>query len=162
MATMVSADAIEGQFLADEHRRLRAGLANLEAAIADAHRLTRSNASDRVVRALAWLRSDLLPHAAWEEAWLYPHLDQTAGTPWATRALRFEHEQIREVAATLESEFQAAHEHWNAELAFRLAIALTRLQTLVSAHLAQEERFVLPLLDGPSRAAHDEVNGGSR
>jgi hemerythrin-like domain-containing protein len=162
MTTTFSADAIESQFLEHEHRRLRAGLASLEDAIADAHRLTRSDAADRVVRTLAWLRRDVLPHAAWEEAWLYPHLDQTAGTPWATRALRFEHEQIRDVASSLESEFQAVHDHWSAELAFGLAIALTRLDTLVSAHLAQEERFVLPLLDRIEHHTDQHLNGGPR
>jgi hemerythrin-like domain-containing protein len=144
---MSSADRIEGQLLEHEHRRVRVGLANLRDAIADAHRLTRSEATDRLAHTLGWLRRDLLPHATWEEAWLYPHLDATAGTPWATRALHFEHEQIREVARTLETEFQAVHEHWSVELAFRVVVALTRLETLVSAHLAQEERFMPPLLD---------------
>lgn len=161
MTTTVSPDVIEGQFLEQEHRRLRGGLASLEDTIAVAHRLTRSDASDRVVRTLAWLRRDVLPHAAWEEAWLYPHLDQTAGTAWATRALRLEHEQIRDVAVTLESEFQAVHEHWSTELAFRLVIALTRLQTLVSAHLAQEERIVLPLLE-PKDVPHIRATNGVR
>ena len=147
MATEISADVIERRFVEQEHRRLRAGLANLQEAIAGAHRLTQSEAMDRVVRTLAWLRRDVLPHAAWEEAWLYSHVDIGAGTPWATRALRFEHEQIREVATALEDEFQTAHEHWTSEHAFRLVVALTRLETLVSAHLAQEERMVVPLLD---------------
>jgi iron-sulfur cluster repair protein YtfE (RIC family) len=160
VTTTISADVIEGQFVEHEHRRLRAGLGNLQDAIAETHRLTRSGAADRVVRTLAWLRRDVLPHAAWEEAWLYPHIDQTAGTPWATRALRFEHEQIREVATALESEFQAVHDHWSAELAFGLAIALTRLETLVSAHVAQEERFVLPLLDMAEHEAAAQESGG--
>jgi iron-sulfur cluster repair protein YtfE (RIC family) len=143
-----SADQIEGQLLDHEHRRVRAGLAHLRDAVADVHHLTRSEATDHLAQALGWLRRDLLPHATWEEAWLYPHLDATAGTPWATRALRFEHEQIREVARALETEFQAVRDHWSVELAFRVAVALTRLESLVSAHLAQEERFLPPLLDG--------------
>lgn len=147
MATEISADVIERRFVDQEHRRLRAGLANLQDAIAGAHRLTQSAATDSVVRTLAWLRRDVLPHAAWEEAWLYSHVDTEAGTPWATRALRFEHEQIREVATALENEFQADHEHWTSERAFRVVVALTRLETLVSAHLAQEERMVVPLLE---------------
>lgn len=147
MTTTFSADVVEAQFVEHEHHRLRAGLANLRETIDEAHRLTRASASDGVVRTLAWLRRDVIPHAAWEEAWLYPHVDQIAGSPWATRALRFQHEQIREVAAELENSFQAVHDHWTSELAFGLVVALTRLETLVSAHLAQEERFVLPLLD---------------
>jgi hemerythrin-like domain-containing protein len=147
VTTSFSADVIEGQFVEHEHRRLRAGLANLRDAIAEAHRLTRSEAVDRVVQTLSWLRRDVLPHAAWEEAWLYPHLDAQAETAWATRALRFEHEQIREVAADLEVEFQAIEDRWTVDGTFRVVVALTRLEALISAHLAQEERFVLPLLE---------------
>jgi iron-sulfur cluster repair protein YtfE (RIC family) len=143
-----SADIIERRFIEHEHRRLRTGLANVQEAILAAHRQTRSEAMGAVVRTLHWLRRDVLPHAAWEEAWLYPHVDSQAGTPWVTRALRFEHEQIREVATTLENEFQLAHEHWTGEQTCRLVVALTRLETLVAAHLAQEERMVVPLLDG--------------
>jgi iron-sulfur cluster repair protein YtfE (RIC family) len=148
MTSPISADVIEGQFLEHEHRRVREGLANLQDALDQAHRLSQSEVLDRVTRTLIWLRRDLLPHAAWEEAWLYPHLDEEAGTPWATRALRFDHEQIREVAAALETEFQAAHHRWNAELACRLTVALSRLEALVVSHIAQEERILLPLLDG--------------
>lgn len=132
---------------------MRTGLLNLQDALADAARLTRSDAVDHVVRTLSWLRRDVLPHAAWEEAWLYPHLDEEAGTAWATRALRFEHEQIRDVASELEREFMAVEVRWTPEHAFRLVIALTRLETLISAHLAQEERFVLPLLEAREAAA---------
>jgi len=142
-----SADIIERRFVEEEHRRLRTGLANLQEAILATHRQTQSEAMGEVVRTLHWLRRDVLPHAAWEEAWLYSHIDTQAGTPWATRALRFQHEQIREVATALENEFQLAHEHWTSEQACRLVVALTRLETLVAGHLAQEERMVIPLLD---------------
>ncbi len=158
MTTIISADGIEGQLLEHEHRRLRVGLGNLQDTIAESHRLTRSATADRVVRTLAWLRRDVLPHAAWEEAWLYPHLDRSAGTAWATRALRFEHEQIREVAAALESVFQALHEHWTIELSYSLVVALTRLEALIAAHLAQEERFVQPLLDLTDHSAVTRTN----
>jgi len=162
MAIAYSADGIEGQFVENEHRRLRAGLAKLQDSIDEAHRLTRSAVAERVASTLAWLRRDVLPHAAWEEAWLYPHLDQTAGTSWATRVLRFEHEQIREVATALESTFQALHDHWSIELSFELVTALTRLETLVSAHLAQEEWFVTPLLDASLRDHDRSTTGGMR
>ena len=148
MTIQGSAGAIERRFVEEEHRRLRAGLANLQDAIAEAHLLTRSEAIDHVVRTLAWLRRDVLPHAAWEEAWLYSHVDAEAETAWATRTLRIEHEQIRDCAAGLEIEFQAAESHWTSDQAYRLVVALTRLETLIAAHLVQEERIVLPMLGG--------------
>jgi iron-sulfur cluster repair protein YtfE (RIC family) len=147
MAAVLSPEAIEGQLLDQEHRQIRAGLSSLQEGIDRAHAMSRSDAIDRVVRTLAWLRRDLLPHAAWEEAWLYPHLDRAAGTPWATQALRLQHEQIRELAAALEREFAAAEVSWSAEEAFQLTVAMTRLEALISAHLTQEQWFVGPLLE---------------
>jgi hemerythrin-like domain-containing protein len=141
-------DVIEAQLLEHEHQRVRDGLGHLRDVIAGAHAHARVESIDGAVRTLGWLRRDLLPHASWEEAWLYPHLDAVAQTPWATRALRLEHEQIREVAAQLEREFVAAEARWSTEQAYRLVVALTRLESLVTAHLAQEQWLVRPLLDG--------------
>ena len=147
MTAALAADTVELQVLEHEHRGVRDGLAVLREALGGAELRTRPEAIDRTVRTLAWLRRDVLPHAAWEEAWLYPRLDTTAGTPWATRALRFEHEQIRELATALETAFVNAEERWSPETAFQLALAMARLETLVSAHLAQEQWFVRPLLE---------------
>jgi hemerythrin-like domain-containing protein len=147
VTTVTTADAVEVQLIEQEHRRVRAGLSSLDEAIARGHELGREDAIDRVVKTLAWLRRDLYPHAAWEEGWLYPQLDSIAGTPWATRALRFEHEQIRELATELERTFVAAEKHWTSVESLHLILAMTRLATLVSAHLAQEQWFVEPLLD---------------
>jgi hypothetical protein len=61
--------------------------------------------------------------------------------------MRFEHEQIRELATLLERDFVAAETRWTKEEMFRLVVAMTRLATLVNAHLAQEQWFVGPLLD---------------
>jgi hemerythrin-like domain-containing protein len=160
VTTETAADIIELQFLEHEHRRVREGLAGLQEAIATAHSQTRVDAIDRVVRTLAWLRRDVLPHAAWEEAWLYPHLDSVAGTPWATRALRFEHEQLRELAKALEAEFMAAEARWSVEEAYRLVVAQTRLETMLSAHLAQEQWFLSPLL--LQRNGHEQLDTEAR
>lgn len=153
METAIAADVIEIQLLEHEHRRIRDGLSNLQEGITSAHAMTRADAIDRVVKTLGWLRRDVLPHAAWEEAWLYPQLDAVAQTPWATRAMRFEHDQVRELATALEGEFMAAEAHWSPQEAFRLVVAMTRLETLISAHLAQEQWFVRPLLERDERGS---------
>jgi len=142
----MTADVIEARFLEEEHHRIHAGLARLEDAIAHAHQMSRSDAIDSVVRTLEWIRRDILPHASWEEAWLYPRVDEEAGTPWATRALRFEHDQIRELAAALETEFEVARTRWSSQIAFSLVTSLARLDAMIRAHLAQEDRFVLPVV----------------
>jgi iron-sulfur cluster repair protein YtfE (RIC family) len=147
VSDVTTADLVEGRFVQEEHQRLRTGLCAVEETISDAHRLSRPELADRVHRALEWLRRDVLPHAAWEDAWLYPQLDRGAGTPWATRVLRFEHLQIAEVAAQLEVDAQALRERWTIELAFSIVARLSRVDALIAAHVAQEERFVLPILE---------------
>ena len=147
MTTMLGPNAVEERIVEREHQTIRAGLALLRGTIEDAHRLTRSEMTDRVARATAWLHREVLPHAAWEEAWLYPHADQATGTPWTTRGLRFQHEQIRELATALEHASVLAHTQWTSEVAYGLVAAMARLDSLISAHLALEELSALPLLE---------------
>jgi len=154
MSATSGANVIEERIVEREHQAVRAGLAILEGAIDDAHRLTRHELADRVARTTSWLHREVLPHAAWEEAWLYPHADQATGSPWTTRGLRFQHEQIRELAGALERASVVAHEHWTPEIVFGLVAAMARLDALLSAHLAQEELSVLPLLEGSVAISH--------
>jgi hemerythrin-like domain-containing protein len=147
MDSLTAADIVEVRIIEREHRELRSGLSNLEGAIEEASRLSQSDLRDRIARTTAWAYRQFLPHAAWEEAWLYSQLDEATGSPWATRALRFQHEQIRELASALEAVSITAYEHWTSEIVCRVVAAMARLDALVSAHLAQEELFVLPLLE---------------
>lgn len=146
MTATFAATQIEERIVEREHQMLRAGIAMLQGAIDDASRLTRPELADRVARTTAWLHREVLPHAAWEEAYLYPQADKATGSPWTTRSLRFQHEQIRELAAALERVSVVAHEHWTPEVMYALVAAMARLDALLSAHLAQEELAVLPLL----------------
>jgi len=143
----LTAAAVEERIVEREHQAIRVGLSNLQGAIEDAHRLSRSELAERIARTTAWAHREFLPHARWEEAWLFEQLDHRTGSPWATRALRFQHEQIRELAGALEATSVAAHEHWTTEISYRSVAALARLDALISAHLAQEELLVLPLLE---------------
>ena len=146
MGTLTAAD-VEGRILEKEHEAMRAGLSTLRGAIEDAHRLTRLELAERVARSTAWLHREFLPHAAWEEAWLYSRLDQATGSPWTTRGLRVQHEQIRELAGALETASTIAHERWTREIELTLVAAMARLDAVLSAHLAQEELFLPPLLE---------------
>jgi iron-sulfur cluster repair protein YtfE (RIC family) len=138
---------VDERILEREHESLRIGLSTLEGTIEDAHRLTRPELADRVARSTAWMHREFLPHAAWEEAWLYARLDHETGSPWTTRGLRVQHEQIRELASALETASTVAHERWTHEIEFELVAAMARLDALLSAHLAQEELIALPLLE---------------
>jgi hemerythrin-like domain-containing protein len=146
MGSLTAADVVEERIVEREHEALRAGLSTLRGAIEDAHRLTRLELAERVARSTAWMHRDFLPHAAWEEAWLYNRLDQETGSPWTTRGLRVQHEQIRELAGRLEAASTLAHVRWTREVEVQLIAAMARLDALLSAHLAQEDLFVTPLL----------------
>jgi iron-sulfur cluster repair protein YtfE (RIC family) len=147
MGRLTAAAVVEERIIAREHEALRVGLSTLAGAVEDAFRLTRVELADRVARSTAWLHREFLPHAAWEEAWLYAHLDRETGSPWTTRVLRVQHEQIRELAAALETASTLAHQRWTREIEFGLVAAMARLDALLSAHLIQEELISLPLLD---------------
>ena len=144
----VPPDRMQGQFFTEEHRRIRVGLALLEETLGDMHRLDRVETVERMTRILAWLRRDLLPHASWEEAWLYERLDRAAGSPWASRMLRWEHQEVRDLAILLEREFGEISQHWSSRVAFDLTAALARMDAILVAHLWKEEDVILPLLDG--------------
>ena len=52
-------------------------------------------------KVLHWVESDLKPHIAWEEHWLFPLIDDRTHTSWATRYARFDHQQITAQAERL-------------------------------------------------------------
>ena len=147
MGSLTAADVVEERIVEREHEALRAGLSSLKGAIEDAHRLTRLELVERVARATAWMHRDFLPHAAWEEAWLYGRIDRESGSAWTTKGLRVQHEQIRELAGQLEAASTLAHARWTPEVEMGLVAAMARLDALLSAHLAAEELFVTPLLE---------------
>lgn len=146
MGSSTTADVVAERILERDHESLRAGRSILKGAIEDAPGLTRVELTDRVARSTSWMHREFMPHAAWEEAWLYPRLDRDAGSPWTTRGLRFQHEQIRELAVALEVASTIAHERWTREVEFTLVAAMARLDALLCAHIAQEELVALPLL----------------
>jgi hypothetical protein len=150
MAELQTTARVERQFIDEQHRRLRAGLAAVEETLADAHDLDRAILADRLLRTLEWLRRDVLPLDAWEDAWLFPAVDRAAGTPFATAALRLEHGQIAEACRLLEADTQVIRERWSRQVELQVVVRLATIDALVSAHLLQEERLILPLLERAS------------
>ena len=142
----------EGRFLAQEHRELAAGLAQIGEVIERSSELTSPELWAGLHRALGWLERELKPHLKWEDRWLYPQLDELAGTPWATKLLHFEHRQIESQIGALEAD----SERWlnrstprgNAELVAHLSA----VRALITAHVEREDRFLLPLLEGNGKA----------
>ena len=91
-----------------------------------------------------------LPHAAWEETWLFPQIDKRAQTPWATRLVRFEHRQISRQAELVGTHRLDVRHGPSALAAGELRSDLIALEALVRANLEREERFLLPILETPN------------
>jgi iron-sulfur cluster repair protein YtfE (RIC family) len=137
----------EGRFAAQEHRDLSIGLAHIGESIERSCELTSDQLWARLHHALGWLERELRPHLLWEDTWLYPQLDQIAGTPWATRGARFEHRQIETLIASLESDSARWLGHTTSRTNADVVVHLSAIRALIAAHMEREERLLLPLLE---------------
>jgi hypothetical protein len=134
-------------FAEHEHRELVRGIDRLHdvaCAIAD---WATPELRIHIQQVLAWVDNDLQPHVSWEEAWLYPEIDARTGTPWATRSARFDHAQIRAMAARLRADQQALHDGGAHEHLGDLRCHLFGLEALLRSHVEREERYLIPLLE---------------
>lgn len=85
---------------------------------------------------LAWLRAELLPHAAAEEAALYPAAAAQPGGRPLVDGMVAEHRAITELVAEVEA----------AQTPIVAAAAARALSAVFEVHLAKENDLVLPLL----------------
>jgi hemerythrin-like domain-containing protein len=100
-----------------------------------------------VAGVLRWLDGVLEPHVAWEETWLYPEIDARTGTPWATKAARFDHQQIRDMVGRLRADdFRLEMDAYGDRYA-AVRCHLFGLEALLRAHIEREERYLIPLLE---------------
>lgn len=144
-ATQDVSEAVRA-FTEHEHFDLVRGINHIHEAARSVGQLAGAGSVLQVRDVLAWFERDLAPHLGWEETWLYPRIDEIAGTPWATRALRFDHAQLRDVIEGLRTdERDAVHDHTRA-VDERLRCRLFALEALVRAHVEREERLLFPLL----------------
>lgn len=141
------ADAVERRFLEQEHREIARGVNRLTDVAELAGSLSAADLGSTMQSLLDWLESSLEPHAAWEEQWLYPRLDERAASPWPTRLLRFEHAQIRRAITTLHDDRDALRREPTHRRLVDLRARLYGLDALIRAHLEREDRFLLPVVD---------------
>jgi iron-sulfur cluster repair protein YtfE (RIC family) len=100
---------------------------------------------------VAFLEGELLPHAAGEEAHLYPVADPLIaqhGRPTATMSVDHEYigGYVRQISA-LARALRTADAAQRSALWPRLVRLVAQLDGLFTVHLAKEERIYLPLLD---------------
>ena len=153
MAAKTRATDAVWTFVEHEHRDLVRGINRIHDVACEVGRWPTPELSVHVLGILHWLDGTLEPHVAWEDAWLYPEIDARLGTPWATRAARFDHQQLREMAARLRADRDRLKGDKPGDQQAELRCHLFSLEALVRAHIEREERFLIPLLDDnrPSR-----------
>lgn len=135
----------ERDFVAHEHAEMRRGVDRIhEVAVM---RGTNDDLSVAVIEVLHWVDTVLEPHARWEDRWLYPEIDERAGTPWATKLMSFEHQQIRDAAQSLAAARVHMRGMGSAAVVLELRGRLFALEAILRAHIAREERFLFAQLD---------------
>jgi hemerythrin-like domain-containing protein len=153
----VEADAVERRFLVQEHREIAHGLACVPELAGQLGRLPSADLAWMLGGVIRWLETSLAPHAAWEEAWLYPRLEQLTGSPWPGRLLSFHHDQIRERIEALKAEHDRLAQGTAVAPTHELPAMLFGLEALIRAHLECEDRYLLPVLDEPVRSVPGTV-----
>jgi iron-sulfur cluster repair protein YtfE (RIC family) len=130
-----------------EHRDLVRGINRIHDVACEIGRRPTPELSVHVLDVLRWIDASLEPHVAWEEAWLYPEIEARIGSPWATRAARFDHQQIREMVARLRVDQPLLGRHEVGDPPAEARCHLFGLEALLRAHIEREERFLIPLLE---------------
>jgi hemerythrin-like domain-containing protein len=136
----------EQQYEEHEHRELRHGIDALHDVANRAGHLAADDLSFAILGVLRWAERVLEPHARWEDSWLYPEMDQLAGSCWATKMLRYEHHQIRELVARVREDRKRLVGPPTPDELTAIRAHLFGLEALIRAHIEREERFLVPLL----------------
>lgn len=148
MTTELEAGAgITRRFVEQEHRELAPGVASIDEVAARIEPTTAAEVPHQVRVLLDWFTQRFEQHLAWEDAWLYPQLDELAGTPWVTRLMRFEHDQIRGAFKRLEAEWEGLGPDADRQQLAAVRGRLHGLACVIRAHLEREEWILVPLLE---------------
>ena len=138
------------QLIEDEHAAIRAHLSQLRDLAKDLPTGDEITARQRVGAVLDFLSGGLLPHAAAEEAVLYPAIDGLLGKG-ATKTMTLDHEAISSLVTELDT---AVRGHLGAEQRAEAQRLLLVLEGLVCTHLWKEDVAYLPLLAQLDPAAY--------
>jgi hemerythrin-like domain-containing protein len=133
-----------------EHRELKVHLGHVDAWIGALAAAPADEQRAIMGRVVAFFAGHIAPHAAWEEAKLYPAVDRRAsrGEPF-TASMRLEHRVVERWTHELEGLAAAGDAHAFARRA-------DQLLGLVLAHFEAEEEVLLPVLDAHMTPAEVE------
>jgi iron-sulfur cluster repair protein YtfE (RIC family) len=131
-----------------EHRDLLPHLLALDTAANDTAAWDRDAAVANIADLVGFLRRHLVPHAAAEEAVLYPAVEDAMGAPGATATMRADHVEIVARIDRLAESGVMVEQRWpDADLARDIAHQLVGLSAILQLHFAKEEDVLLPVLD---------------
>jgi iron-sulfur cluster repair protein YtfE (RIC family) len=138
-------DATRGsveQLITHEHFAIRAHLTDLRELASVFPELDERAAHGRAGAVLDFLNNELLPHAAVEEASLYPAIDRLVGAG-ATQTMTLDHQAIASIIAQLGVAANGDVEPGARVEAQRLLFVL---EALLTTHLWKEDTAYVPLL----------------
>lgn len=137
------------QPLRDEHRDLLPSVEALRTTADAVGAVPLAELRRHVAEAHAFLAHHLLPHAAVEEAVLYPSAEQVMGCPDATATMRRDHVEIERYTrdlATIHTELSDLDTLPDEALG-EIRHVVYGLHALITAHFAKEEEIYVPLLE---------------
>jgi hemerythrin-like domain-containing protein len=147
MATAIEGTDAVWAFAEHEHQDLQRGINRIHDVACEVGLRSVPDLSTDLVAIMSWVHGTLEPHIAWEDSWLYPEIEARIGSPWATRAARFDHQQIRRMAAGLSDDAVGLATHAPGDHQAETRCHLFSLEALLRAHIEREERFLVPLLN---------------
>ena len=136
-----------------EHRDLLPHLRALDTAANEVAGWNRDTAIATLGEIVGFLRGHLVPHAAAEEAFLYPAVEQAMAAPGATATMRADHVEIVARIDQLADTMSAITQRWpDADLSRDLGHQLVGLSAILHLHFRKEEEVLLPVLDASLNA----------
>jgi hemerythrin-like domain-containing protein len=150
---------IERRILNHEHREIENLVGRIEATAEMAGNLAASDLASAVRSLLDAMETTLVRHLDWEDGHCFPEMDRLAATPWATRLLRIQHEQVRRALERLEADWRTLQTEPAHRRLADLRGRLYGLHAQMSSHLEQEEIVVMPFLEPASGTIGGRASG---
>ena len=147
MVEMADVVGAELSFARNEHSELRAGVDAIHDTASELGWTSNQQTAASIGRVRNWVQAVLVPHAAWEDAVVYPEIERRTHTEWSVKQARYEHYQIERAAGLLTEDIELLDGPITHEQACEIRSHLIALETLLRSHMEREELFLLPVID---------------
>jgi hemerythrin-like domain-containing protein len=147
MVEMADVVGAEFTFAKHEHAELKAGVDEIHETANSLGWTTNAQAAGRIGHLRNWIQTVLVPHAAWEDAVIYPEIERRTHTDWSVKTARYDHYQIERAASKLTGDIEVLGGPVTHEQACEVRGDLLALEALLRAHIEREELFLLPVLE---------------